>query len=296
MNSEDSDHITNANAIIAIAREAEANKKPAPLALSGQALLKPDGTIISLEKYHEAPWRKRAIVSTYETASFIDYVNRHKLTGQTHLFGQATELGGSFSAMLDYHGIVGGESGHVGPYNGPGWGDHQITLSLSSSPEWVRWVKLNGTYVSQEQFAEFIEDNMSDIIQPDAATVLEMAQGLQGKKTVQFKSGKNLKDGAIKLEYVEAIEVTGSSTRRDDSLQVPSRFTLALVPFVGAAGVEITARLRFRIGNNGALSFAYILDRPYKVIEVAFEHARTAIEEATGIKVILGNGRIPGVS
>lgn len=290
MNNEDIDLNTNAAVIAAIVREAEASKKPSTLTLTGQqALLKHDGTIISLEKYQPAPARKRAIVSTYETASFIDYVNRHKISGMTHLAGQATELGGSFTAIMDYHGTGSGDDTDAG------WGEHGITLSLSASPEWSRWIANNQRYMSQEAFAEFVEDNMGDIIHPDAAAVLEMAQGLQGKKTVQFKSGKNLKDGAIKLEYVETIDVTGTATRRDDSMQVPNSFMLQLVPFIGADGVQMEARLRFRIGNNGALTFAYILNRPYKVIEHAFLLARTEIEEKTGIKVVLGSATIPAL-
>lgn len=294
MQNEAIDLQTNAAVIAAIAREAEASKKPTALTVVGtQALLTSTGTVISLEKYQPAPNRKRASVQTYETASFIDYVNRHAIGGSTHLFGQASELGGSFSAILDYHGRVNNGDVPAPTPNNPAWGDHTASLSLVASPEWQRWVGKNSVYMSQEAFAEFIEDNLTDIVVPDAATILEMAQGLQGKKTVQFKSGKNLKDGSIKLEYVETIDVSGSATRRDDAFVVPNKFTLALVPFVGAAGVEIEARLRFRIGNNGALTFAYILDRPYKVIEAAFQLARAEIEEKTAIKVVLGSAVIP---
>lgn len=294
MHDDNYDISTNAAAIIDIAREAEANKKPTTITLVGQqALLTHLGQIVPLEKYQPAPSRKRASVGVSETASFIDYVNRHKQPGQTHLFGQANENGGSVTAIIDYHGINWNAESSALTGAGPAWGEHQATLTLVPSPEWVRWVQKNGHYTTQEQFAEFIEDNLTDIIQPDAATILEMAQGLQGKKTVQFKSGKNLKDGTIKLEYVETIDVTGTASRRDDAMQVPNKFTLYLVPFVGALGVSIEARLRFRIGQNGALTFAYILDRPYKVIETAFQLARTEIEEKTAIKVVLGSAVIP---
>jgi uncharacterized protein YfdQ (DUF2303 family) len=85
------------------------------------------------------------------------------------------------------------------------------------------------------------------------------------------------------LEYVEQVEVQGTTSRRDDNFKVPDKFTLGIVPFVGALGIEIDARLRFRIGNDGKLSFAYVLNRPFKVIRDAFLLARGEIEEKTGI-------------
>jgi len=73
---------------------------------------------------------------------------------------------------------------------------------------------------------------------------------------------------------------------------VPDKFTIRIVPFVGANGVYIEARIRFRIGNDGSVSFAYLLNRPYKVIEDAFNVTRDDIEKNTGIKVLLGTGAV----
>lgn len=286
----------NASAIIEAARElgkSETLKPTREKIGTLEVLLHQDGKISSLERYADNPRRKRAKVSIYETNSFIDYVNRHKIAGSTHLFGQATELGGSFSATFDYHGAERGAS--PTPTPAAGWGEHTATLSLETTPEWRRWVGNNAKLLTQEQFAEFIEDNQLDIIEPAAAEILDMAQLLTGKKTVNFKGGKNLKNGSIQLEYTETIEVTGGATsRRDDAMIVPDKFKLGLVPFVGASGVEIEARLRFRIGDSGKLSFAYILNRPYKVIEAAFQFARDEIEDKTGIKVLLGSGAVSG--
>lgn len=287
----------NASAIIEVARElgkSETQKPTREKIGNLEVLLHQNGNVISLERFADNPRRKRAKVNLYETNSFIDYVNRHKIAGSTHLFGQATELGGSFSATFDYHGAERGASPTPAP--APGWGEHTAMLSLETTPEWRRWVGNNAKLLTQEQFAEFIEDNQLDIIEPAAAEILDMAQLLIGKKTVNFRGGKNLKNGSIQLEYTETIEVTGNNatTRRDDAMIVPDKFKLGLVPFVGASGVEIEARLRFRIGDSGKLSFAYILNRPYKVIEEAFQFARDEIEKQTAIQVLLGSGSVSG--
>lgn len=279
----------NIPAIIAVAREAGAASlnKPETKTIAGiECLVTPTGGITPLvlpEKHLEAPRRKRAKVSFYEEVSFSDYVNRHKIDGATHIFGRATENAAGFTAIVDYHGQAEGK---------PAWGEHTAALTMEITPEWSRWMAKNQKFMSQQEFAEHIEDNLLDIILPEPAALLEVAQGLQGMKNVSFKSGRNLRDGAIKLEYVETIEVSGTTSRRDASFQVPEKFTIQVVPFVGANGVEIEARLRFRVGNDGSLSFAYILNRPYKVIEKAFSVTREDIEKTTGIKVLLGSGAI----
>ena len=244
-----------------------------------------DKKIKSLESLNDKPRRKRATVALIDTGSFIEYLNTHKVAGQTTVFGLATEQGGSFNAILDYHG--GAEVSNAGA---PNWGDHTATLTLATTPEGRRWTAKSGELMSQEAFAEFIEDNLNDIIRPDAAAILDIAQLLVAKKTVNFKSGKRLANGETKLEYVETIESTGGKT--NDTLAIPESFVLGIVPFVGADGVEITARLRYRISDSGKLSFAFILNRPFKVIENAFLLARQAIEEKTGLTVHIGSGKV----
>jgi uncharacterized protein YfdQ (DUF2303 family) len=298
----------NTQAIIAVSREAGVASviKPEEKEINGvKCLVTKDGTIIPLrvsERYLEAPRRKRARVDVHDTASFINYVNRHKLDGRTTIFGNATELGGSFRAILDYHQeerrveADKTKSGQTDPSSTPGavamFGDHEISLKLETTPEWRRWVGNDRKLLTQEAFAEFIQENMSDIVKPDAGIIIDMAQLLIAKKSVAFRSGKNLKNGAINLEYSETIEVQGTANQRSDQMEVPDSFTLGIVPFLGANGIEIGARLRFRIGDDRKLYFQYVLDRTYKVIETAFSVARRDIETETGLFVLLGNGEI----
>lgn len=240
----------------------------------------PDGKIksLELESMLDNPKRKRASVHLSETHSFIKYVVAHKSENSTHLFGIATENGGSFTALLDYH--------DRGAEGNAQWCTHSCQLTMETTPEWRRWMGKNAIPMPQEVFAEFIEDNMADIIRPDAGQLLDIAQLLTGTKAVVFKSGKNLKNGAITFEYSELVETGG---RANGDLQVPDKITLGICPFVGGLGVELEARLRFRISEAGKLSFSYILNRPFKVIEAAFDLARTEIEEETGLPVHLGS-------
>lgn len=252
----------------------------------GVAIFPTTGQVVSLENelLDANPKRKRAAVSLYEAESFIDYIKRFAIKDRSIIFGAANETGGSFKSVLDYHDAEGAVP------NNANWGEHTCALVLATTPEWARWLGQNNKPMTQEQFAEFIEDNAPDIITPDAAVLLDMATLLQGKKSVTFKSSRNLRNGSIELSYSERIEETSGS--RDDAMQLPDRIVVKMMPFVGCAGVEIPARLRFRISDSGKVSFTYILDRPFKVLEAAFNAVAAQVESETGIPVMLGAGAV----
>ncbi len=248
----------------------------------------PNGTVVDLapEALDKNPKRKRAAISLYESGSFIDYLKRFKIAAQSVVFGKASETGGSFKAILDFHDA---QADATTP-TAANWGEHICELILAATPEWTRWINGNNKPMSQEQFAEFIEDNAPDIVIPDAAVLLDMVQFLEGKKDVMFKSGRNLRTGAIELNYSEQIaETTG---RRDDKAELPGRIIVKLMPFVGTTQVEIVARLRFRVSDSGKITFTYILDRPFKVLEAAFNAICAQIESDTGVPVMLGTGTV----
>lgn len=216
-----------------------------------------------LEQYQSVPRLVRQQVELRNTDSFIEYVERFKLRS-TVLFANYEGL--FISAVIDYHGAS----------DEPSWCTHKARLLLKSSPEWARWIGNSGKSISQETFADFLEDNSIDIISPDAATILEAATHLEEAKEVTFKSGINLSNGSLQLNYTE--EVGGK--QRENALTIPKVFTLRLRPFHLGDYVEITARLRYRI-KEAQLYFIYILDRPERVIEEAFKAVIDRVEAET---------------
>lgn len=227
--------------------------------------------LADLSDYLPTPTHRKASVTVQTVESFIAYIAAFR-TPDTQLFGNAAQS--CVVAILDYH-----EAGATGQ---PNWGDHRVTLSLKPSPQWQTWLGSNGKALSQTSFAEFLEDNLADIVEPDAAQVLEVAMHLEAKKTVSFKSGVNLKNGAAQLSYDENIEGKGKG-----SLTIPTAFTLGIPLFLRGAPCAVNARLRYRIQDD-KLTFAYKIERPEQLIETAFDTVLQKIEEATGLKPYLG--------
>ncbi|PAW75146.1 MAG: hypothetical protein B9S38_02350 [Verrucomicrobiia bacterium Tous-C4TDCM] len=257
------------------------------------AIVWPDKTITRLEGLLDRPLRKRG-TGTFETAeSFIAYVLKHKETG-TEIVGDANEQRGSFSALLDYHkpntdGVIAAS-----------WTEHRATLNLTPTPEWTRWIGKNRTSLDQRAFAEFLEDNVADVIVPAAGAVtlnsanevfptqqqlLSIAATLQVKTDVAFDSRIKLQNGQQQLTYVEKME---GGHGENGTLPIPERFALAVAPFRGTPKYQVLCRLRYRAAG-GKATFSYEIERPQKIVESAFNDIRSLISEKTGILPLVGS-------
>jgi len=262
---------TEADAINEIIRDSQNRVVPddkVGAALSTGIIVFQDKSILNLETLQRSPKRKRARVKVYDVASFIHYVKDHKIDGQTAVFVNTSPTSANFCAIIDYHG-----TGDMGP----AWGEHVCELELRTTHEWQVWTGSNNKLIGQEAFSEFLLDNRRDIVRPDAGILLDVARLLCAKKSVDFKSGINLKNGANHLEFVETIETRGISNRVEDAMDIPDTFMIGIIPFSGGAHEMIEAQLRFRIIDR-KLSFVYVLLQPHKIVEAAIDAARAKVE------------------
>jgi len=167
----------------------------------------------------------------------------------------------------------------------PEWGDHRVVLSLERTPEWLQWRSNDGRLITQQQFAEFIEDHLAEIVEPDAATMLELAQSFEASIGGKFKSATRLASGERRLILEETIDARAGQTAE---LDIPSRLTLSVRPFKAGEPAEVTARFRYRI-EGGSLKLGYVLDRPDDREDEAFLALTGSIaEEVAPVTVLQG--------
>lgn len=164
----------------------------------------------------------------------------------------------------------------------PGWRDHRAVFKAEHTPEFKRWIENDRTVMSQEAFAEFIEDNAVDL--PEATLLLEVAGTLSAKTDVQFRSARRLDNGQVQLGYTETINTTAGA---EGSLTVPKQFGIGVRIFKNGGGYLINARLKYRL-TQGAVKFFYELDRPERAVELAFEGYVKEMREKSGMAVLLG--------
>jgi uncharacterized protein YfdQ (DUF2303 family) len=229
--------------------------------------------VLDLEEHLDSPVRKKGAPTFYDSPSMASYVNRHK-SAMTTIFLDDREA--RVIAVLNGH------SDEVA-----GWGDHRATLVMRRTPNWNRWLAGNEKWVDQETFAESIERNLIDIVDPPGADMLELAQTFQATSKAEFRQGQRLATGERQFTYVEDVEARGG---RNGELTIPSEFTLGVAPFEGVDPYKVRARLRFRC-REGCLSLSYVLDNPQDVERECFMDAATAVADATGLNALLG---LPG--
>lgn len=219
-----------------------------------------DVHLIDLEKYNQAPTRTKETLTVAETKSFVDYWQTFA-TDSSVIMARLDQR--KFTAVFDY------------PQPGkPAWKEHQCALTCQLSTEWKTWIAHDNRPFSQIAFAEFIESNAVDIIEPTAATMLEVAMTLEANKKVKFNSGVRLDNGQIQLGYHEVIE--GAAGAKGD-LKIPDKFKLAIRVFQGGEKYSVDCNLRYRI-NDGDLKFFFQIVRPERLLEDAFEQVKKQIE------------------
>jgi uncharacterized protein YfdQ (DUF2303 family) len=158
-------------------------------------------------------------------------------------------------------------------------------LFLRDSPEWKIWNDHNNKAMTQQQFAEFLEQHSIDISAPAApAHMMEIARDLNASTEAEFSAGLRNQDGQVRFRYTETVKASVGSGQ----LAVPEKFTLDIPVFFGGADIALSALFRFRV-KEGKLSLWYTLVRPEEAKHNAFLKARDEIAEALSRDIINGS-------
>lgn len=230
-----------------------------------------DHRVVELDAYLPTPTRKSGNTDLRDVQSFVTLVNLEK-TNSTRIYGRYEPP--AFVAVFNDHG-----------QSAPGWQDHKASFACPQSVEWKTWKASDGKRMSQEEFAQFIENNLPDIAQPPAADMLEISRTLEAKKKVNFASGIRLSNGQNQLTYEEEI----SGTAAKGQIQVPEEFTIGIPVLEGGVKYAVTARLRYRILDGGKMQMWYELVRPHKIVEDAVKEVWHHIAQETGVVMLNGS-------
>lgn len=241
----------------------------------------PDGSkmVIVPENYRAEivepamPARIKQSVSMHDRDSFVAYVNRFK-SSATQVFAEpgflASDGKARIVAVLDYHEPK--QADH---------GQHVATYTPRYSEQWQRWVKACASPFKQAQFAEFIEEVRADIVDPDAARLLDIVRTFKASKRVEFDSVVYQPNGDVKLGYEERTEQKGSSGN------LPEQMKLGIPVYFRGAAYAVPVFVRYKV-DNGAVVFVLKIDRAEIIEEAAFTELTAAVKEQAAIDVYLG--------
>lgn len=222
-------------------------------------------------EYTGLPPRKSGTTIVSDVESFLSYFEKHG-DDDSELFADVRQR--TITAVLDAHEV-----------EVPRWGEHRLQLRLQHTLAWDAWKKIDGEYLTQEAFAEFVEDHVAEIAQPDKATMLELVESFSATTSAHFSSGTKLASGQRHLTYVEDVQAKAGA--RGD-IVIPATLTLALSPFEGVEPFGVIARFRYRIKDK-ELRLGIKLDRPEMALAAAFADVRALIDSATPMAVLSGS-------
>lgn len=229
---------------------------------------------LTTDYYSKFPKRKGGTVTVRNVAGFAQYFKKHS-DENSEVFADLDK--GTFTAVLDAH----------TRNDGARWQQHRLVLALEQTLPWVTWTAMDRQWMSQQVFAEFIEDNCRDLHpggRVSAADLLEIAQHFQAHTKVNFTGGTRLATGATQLLYSETVEATAGSR---GEIVIPSEFDLAIVPFDDCDPSVLAARFRYRL-SGGQLKLGYFLNDPQRVAREAVAEVASVLAATCGIEIMQG--------
>ena len=232
--------------------------------------------IASLLHLRDSTPGKAGIVKAETLDALVDYVNRFH-TPETAVF--ATGEKNCISAVLDWHpNSLESDKGR--------FGRHTVTLPLRKSDEWTAWTGINNLKLGQRALAEFIEEHLDAIVEPDAAAVLEVVLTLSGKKSVAYKNAVRLANGDTSLVWEET---TDAKAGQSGELKVPSELKIRIPVYAGCEDettFEIRTMFRYHI-HDGALTFQLKMLGIERIHDLAFKAVHEALCEKLTAKAII---------
>lgn len=247
----------------------------------------PDGcTIHDFEHVFANPRRASGIVTLHDSESLIDYVNRHK-TESTLASAGSTSGGWFVDVCLNHH-----------TNELPGWKDHRAVFRPPVSRQWQEWIDIDRKPMNQQDFADFIEDHLTDIYSPDAADLLSMCLTFTRSAKSEFTQNRRLEDGSYSVTVSDEGKAEGMNVAGQKVI-VPDQLGLMLPVFQHESddfglgdgsgnAAMIRARLRTRVAD-GKLTFTIRLQDADETLENARHLLVKKISAETNVKVYRGS-------
>lgn len=246
-----------------------------------------------LDEYLAKPERRRGTVTLHTQTSLIAIIKRFA-TPSTAIFAKPDAKAPTIVAVFDYYPVS-------GKTEDTDWLGHRASFSPPLSDEWTKWIAKNGTFMTQPDFAAFLEERIQNVIVPNfddpkLKTYADLVQGtfaepsqlvalsrnLEVNVDSKVKSAVRLASGEISLSYSEAHQ-----DGEGQPIKVPNLFQVCIPVFYAGTFYRIGAHLRYRVGASG-VAWAYQLVQPEVVFKDAFEGLAGEVEKGAEVPLYFG--------
>lgn len=257
--------------------------------------------LVDVEKFLE-PLRERPRFLTgtarhENVESLIVHANRFK-DGHSALYLTNPADGGALLTVIyDYH----------EEHGKPRHGKHKAEYAFPFSEEFEAWRAGNKKAMGQQDFAEFIEDRILDVVAPpprdkageglakifdyadkiggDFASpqrMMELSRGLQARIEEKMVNSISLQTGEVVMEFTHQHRDSNG-----EKLKVPGLFLIAVPVFEGGASYQLLGRLRYR-PRGGTVTWFYELFRVRETVDHAVSEVAGRVSLATKLPLFRG--------
>lgn len=251
-----------------------------------------------LDEYLPKPERLKGTARMTTIDSFVAHVNRFKDPASAIFCAGVTTTSPRLIAVLDYHGAAGAQR----------WTDHRCEYEFPLSDEWKAWkAKAANTKISQADFAEFLEDRVTDVLDPTSAgdiakkfaeslglqlaspqRLLSLSKGLSVRVDSRVTQAVDLSSGETQFNYSEQHKDEAGSP-----LKIPGAFVLSVPVFRGDEHYQVPVRLRYRVDReSGVVSWSFALQRVDRVFEDALSRACKRVQAETELPLFYGTPEV----
>lgn len=225
----------------------------------GAFLARPQGyEVHSLEEFQDRPNRIKTDYTFRDTKSLAAYLGRFQRP-ETVAFSNPDRL--EIRVIVDHHDHAADRPTHCA---------HHATFSAQFTQHYKAWRDFSGKSVTQVSAGLFLEERATDVIKPDAASIMDMVMQFDALKKVTFRQSTRLHDGQRQFTYSEENEARGNVT-------LPEAIQIRVSVFEGQEPEVITVRVRYRI-EDGSLRFQFEIHDQKLVENTAFERCEDALK------------------
>lgn len=253
-----------------------------------------------MEEYLDRPLRRRGLATVLSARAFVDLVNRFR-GASSAVFADPDPKAPSLTAVFNYHEKGTTEAVDEGTAE-PGWCDHRAKLACRMSEEWKAWTSIHAKPLSQQDFAEFLQDRIADCVIVDSAKetpiaemveqlqarlggpiqLMKLARGLEVKQGLAVKNAITLETGELQVSFIET-----QADANGGPITTPNLFFITIPVFYAGAAYRIAVRLRYRVRGSDVV-WSFHLYRADKVFEHAFDELMEKVRADTELPVFVG--------
>jgi uncharacterized protein YfdQ (DUF2303 family) len=222
--------------------------------------------ITQFDDLRDKPKRVEQTIRHNTADSFIRYYQEFATENSAIFLDTDTN---TFVAIFDYH-----------KTDKPEWCSHKAIYTLKPTSEWTAWKESDRRSMLREEFGQFIERNLEEIIDPQNEHLMDIAARLQSDARLKFNKTTHTENGQVVFQYHEEIE--NGKVGQVGQLKIPNTFSIGLKLFEGGEEYRINALFRYLV-KDGTLLIWHELIRPHKIVEANIKDTRERIEAGMNV-------------